>query len=87
MSLPAPQTVLRYEVEVHDQGRVELHLPYAAGVRVTIIVIPEAQEEFPDLLSYESTWQPLVESLSLFSDDFMQQREQPPLQERERAFE
>lgn len=48
---PAPQASLRYEVEVHDQGRVELHLPYASGSRVTIIVIPETTEQFPDLVA------------------------------------
>ena len=50
-SSPAPQAALKYEVEVRDQGWVELHLPYAAGARVTIIVIPEAQEQFPDLVA------------------------------------
>lgn len=50
-SPPAPQAALRYEVEVHEQGLVELRLPYAAGARVTIIVIPELQEQFPDLVS------------------------------------
>ena len=39
------------------------------------------------LLPYEAPWQSLLESLSLFSDDFMQEREQPPLEERESAFE
>ncbi len=48
---PAPQTALRYDVEVRDQGRIELTLPYAAGARVTIIVIPEPQEQFPDLVA------------------------------------
>lgn len=47
---PAPQSALRYEVEVHDQGRVELRLPYAVGSRVTIFVIPKIQEQFPDLV-------------------------------------
>ena len=48
---PAPQTALKYEVDVLDHGRVELNLPYAAGARVTIIVIPEQQEPFPDLVA------------------------------------
>lgn len=39
------------------------------------------------LLPYEAPWQSLLESLSRFSDDFMQEREQPPLEERESAFE
>jgi hypothetical protein len=48
---PTPQTALKYEVEVLDHGRIELSLPYAAGARVTIIVIPEPQEQFPDLVA------------------------------------
>lgn len=39
------------------------------------------------LLPYEAPWQTLIESLSLFSDDFMKERDQLPIQERESAFE
>lgn len=38
------------------------------------------------LLPYGAPWQSLVDSLSLFSGDFMQTRAQPPAQEREGAF-
>jgi len=38
------------------------------------------------LLPYDTPWQVLVDSLSLFSADFMQERLQPPDQEREAAF-
>jgi antitoxin VapB len=38
------------------------------------------------LLPYDKPWQSLVDSLSLFSDDFLQERGQPPMQERENAF-
>jgi antitoxin VapB len=37
------------------------------------------------LLPYEAPWQTLEESLSLFSDDFMEKRDQLPRQERETA--
>jgi len=39
------------------------------------------------LLPYQDAWQSLVESLDLFSDDFMEEREQPVPQLRESAFE
>lgn len=39
------------------------------------------------LLPYDAPWQSLVDSLALFSDDFMQDRTQPPIQEREVAFQ
>ena len=38
------------------------------------------------LLPYNTPWQSLVDSLALFSDDFMQERVQPPSPEREDAF-
>ena len=39
------------------------------------------------LLPYHAPWQPLIESLALFTDDFMAEREQPPLEKRESVFE
>lgn len=38
------------------------------------------------LLPYGAPWQSLVDSLSLFSSDFMQARDQPPAQQRENTF-
>ncbi len=38
------------------------------------------------LLPYSAPWQSLVDSLSLFSSDFMQERTQPPIQPRDSAF-
>jgi antitoxin VapB len=38
------------------------------------------------LLPYGAPWQSLVDSLSLFSGDFMQERIQPPAEQRENAF-
>ncbi len=39
------------------------------------------------LLPYPASWQVLVDSLSRFSDDFMEQREQPGAPEQENPFE
>jgi len=39
------------------------------------------------LLPYHAAWQTLFESLNLFSEDFMEQREQPSVSERENLFE
>ena len=38
------------------------------------------------LIPYHEPWQSLLDSLELFSDDFMAEREQPGQQERETAF-
>ncbi len=39
------------------------------------------------LLPYHDSWQSLFESLDHFSDDFMNDRDQPPQQVRENTFE
>ncbi len=39
------------------------------------------------LLPYEEPWQVLLDSLQRFSDDFMEERQQPPVQVREDPFE
>jgi len=39
------------------------------------------------LLNKDNPWQTLIESLEQFSDDFMETREQPPLNDRESPFE
>ncbi len=39
------------------------------------------------LLPYEDSWRGLFESLREFSEDFMEEREQPARQEREGTFE
>ncbi len=38
------------------------------------------------LLPYQTPWESLLDSLSLFSTDFMNERFQPPTQNREGAF-
>ncbi|NOX60493.1 MAG: antitoxin [Chloroflexi bacterium] len=38
------------------------------------------------LLPYQNAWQSLLDSLNMFSDDFMETREQPPEQIREDLF-
>ncbi len=39
------------------------------------------------LLPLQQSWETLFESLQLFSDDFMDERNQPPQQQREAPFE
>ena len=46
-----PQTALKYEVEVHEQRRVELEVPFAQGSRLLIFVIQDLTDSFNDLLS------------------------------------
>lgn len=46
-----PQTALKYEVEVMEEGRVELHVPFPHGARIVVFVIEETGESFDDLLA------------------------------------
>jgi antitoxin VapB len=49
---------------------------YVKQVGNAVVLIPE-----------HDSWQTLIESLAQFSDDFMTERQQPPVQEREGIFE
>jgi hypothetical protein len=46
-----PQTALKYDVEVMEEGRLELHVPFPPGARVTVFVIEESADTFDDLLA------------------------------------
>ena len=45
-----PQTALKYDVEVMEEGRVELQVPFPRGARIVVFVIEETGENFDDLL-------------------------------------
>jgi hypothetical protein len=49
-----PQTALKYDVEVKEDGRVELSVPFPAGAHLTVFVI-EADDVFNDLLTAAET--------------------------------
>ena len=44
------QTALKYDVQVAENGHVELTVPFPAGAHVTVFVV-EAGESFGDLMS------------------------------------
>ncbi len=41
----------QYDLEVQEEGKVELRVPLPSGVHVTVFVIKEADEQFEDLIS------------------------------------
>jgi hypothetical protein len=45
------QTAIKYDLEVMDEGRVELHVPFPPGARIIVFVIEESAIAFDDLLS------------------------------------
>jgi len=45
-----PQTALKYDVEVKDDGRVELTVPFPPGAHVIVFVIEAADDSLADLL-------------------------------------
>lgn len=44
------QTALKYDVEVTENGQVELTVPFPAGAHVTVFIV-EAGETFNDLMN------------------------------------
>ena len=46
-----PQTALKYDVEVKDNGHVELTVPFPPGAHVVVFVIEAADDVNADLLS------------------------------------
>lgn len=44
-----PQTALKYEVEVKENGHVELSVPYPPGAHVVVFVIESSEDSFSDL--------------------------------------
>ncbi len=44
------QTALKYDVQVKENGRVELDVPFPAGAHVTVFVV-ESGDSFGDLLA------------------------------------
>ncbi len=44
------QTALKYDVEVKQDGRVELDVPFPTGAHITVFVI-ESENAFNDLLT------------------------------------
>ncbi len=59
-----------------DEFHLEGDEVYIKKVGTALVVIPK-----------DNPWQPLIDSLSLFSEDFMATREQPKLENREELFE
>lgn len=49
--MPAPQTALKYEAAVADNGRIELNIPLPAGTPVVVFVVEQPRDEFTDLVS------------------------------------
>jgi hypothetical protein len=45
------QTALKYDTQVKDGGRLELDVPLAPGVHVTVFVIESSDGDAHDLLS------------------------------------
>ncbi len=50
-SIPDPHSALKYEVEVGEQGRVELTVPFATGARIVVYVRREDDESVSDLMA------------------------------------
>ncbi len=52
---PTAQTALKYETQVSPDGRIELPVPLPAGASVVVFVIPQARDDFADLVAASQT--------------------------------
>ncbi|HKI35723.1 MAG TPA: hypothetical protein VKA46_27960 [Gemmataceae bacterium] len=50
-SPPVPQPALKYESQVTQDGRIDLPVPLPAGSSVVVFVVPQAEDDFSDLVS------------------------------------
>ena len=50
-SVISRDAILKYELEVGDQGRVELHVPFAPGARVVVDARRGNGEDFVGLMA------------------------------------
>ncbi len=50
-SVPEPKKALKYDIEVMEQGRIEMQVPFSPGVHVTVFVIEESANGFDDLVA------------------------------------
>ena len=46
-----PQTTIKYDLEVNEDGQVDLRVPFEPGTHVTVFVIERENDSFNDLLS------------------------------------
>ncbi|GAK59644.1 hypothetical protein U27_06629 [Candidatus Vecturithrix granuli] len=46
-----PQQALKYAVEVMENGRIEVQVPFSQGSHVTVFVIEELEDTYHDLIS------------------------------------
>ena len=49
-AIKMPKTALTYELEVTEEGRLEVEGPFSPGDRVTIFVVKAFTDTFDDLL-------------------------------------
>ena len=82
---------IELETMINQSGTLQIPLDYQqyyGKLAKIIVLLPDIEikeETVVDLMPLN--WQSLFDSLDKFSDDFMEKREQPALQERESLFE
>jgi antitoxin VapB len=70
----------------NPNGQV-ISLPMDVRVEGDEVFVKRIGESIVLIPVHADPWRPLVESLELFSDDFMESRQQPPSQPRGTMFE
>lgn len=45
-----PQTTLKYDLEVKEDGHVEVRVPFRPGTHITVFVVKKQNDSFDDLM-------------------------------------
>ena len=73
-------------VVTQPDGQI-VHLPVEVHLEGDEVIVKQVGRSVVLTPKHAITWQPLLESLDQFSDDYMADRSQPSAQQREALFE
>ena len=72
---------------INESERQVVEMPPDCRIDADEVFVKQVGSTFMLIPTNVSPWQPLIDSLDLFSADFMEEREQPAEQKRKDAFE
>jgi len=83
----ASGTIMKTASVINNPEGQTISLPTDVRVKGDEVFVKRIGESIVLIPVHADPWRPLVESLDLFSEDFMENRQQPPSQSRGAMFE
>jgi antitoxin VapB len=78
---------MKTAVVVTEPGGQVIHLPRDIRLEGEEVFVKQIGQSVLLVPKCANPWQPLIDSLDQFSEDYMDDRAQPPVQKREAVFE